>query len=298
MSRPDELERYEQTEAQDLIRLLEMSRPQQEERRAPPDFRLNVLSKIEQRRSRRRVFSWLNVVFAPSWAPALALALLLLSLGVNVWLGSDMFGPSKPSADRMAVAARTLQGPAQAHVFQAGITEDADLGALLAAQATENETMVYGFADKTIQEKSFLLGTLYAEALAYARSGNIEVATQRWQMMDRALTQTMEPLLSYRRDMKRLLEQEPPALERFAASLPLFESFYEVYAAREHDQTLPLFQAGAWMTNMGLAAEAGDVEGLRRGGAIAYFLARLDAPKGVEDRLRHLWRSDGAGYAE
>ncbi len=59
MSRQDELERYEQAEAQDLIRLLEMSRPQ-EARRAPPDFRMKVLAKIEQRRSRRSAFGWMN----------------------------------------------------------------------------------------------------------------------------------------------------------------------------------------------------------------------------------------------
>lgn len=284
MSRQDELERYERTEARKLIQLLEMSRPQ-EVRRAPPDFRLKVLNKIEQRRPRRGVLSWMNVALAPAWAPALA-ALLLLSLGVNMWLGSRVLGSSKPSVDRVVTEAST--GPAQAYVFQEGIRSDVDLGALVDAQAPETEPMSYGFAAKTTREKSFLIGTLYAEALAYVRSGDIAAATQRWQTMDRALVQTAEPLLSYQRDMQRSLQQEPPALERFQALLPLFESFYEVYAAHQHGQTLPLFQAGAWMTNMRLAAAAGDAETLRRGDAIGYFLAHLDAPKGVEERLGRL----------
>ncbi len=214
--------------------------------------------------------------------------MLLLSLGVNVWLGSRVVEPLRPSVGRVAAEVGTLRAPAQAYVFQQGIREDAALGALVAPQAPENESNFYGFMDKTVREQSFLLGTLYAEALAYARSGQIEAAVQRWQTMDRALAQMAEPLLSYRHDMQELLQQKPPALERFQAMLPLFESFYEVYATHQHDQTLPLFPAGAWMTNVQLAAAAGDAKGLRRGHAVDYFLARLDVPMGVEEKLERL----------
>jgi len=279
MSGQDKLERYEQTEARDLIRLLERSRPCGE-LRAPPDFRLKILSKIEKSSSRRRVFSWLNVVFVPGWAPALTAALLVLSLGVNVWLGTRAVGPNNE--------VRTVRVPVQAYAFQKAIRQDANLGALVTAQDTESEPKAYGFAGKSTRQQSFLLGTLYAEALAYVHSGNIEAATQRWQTMDQALAQTTEPLLSYRHHMQEWLQQKPPKLEQFQALLPLFEPAFELYAEREDDQTLPLFQAGAWMTNMRLAAAAGDAAGLRQGDAIAYFLVRLNGPKGVEDRLGHL----------
>jgi hypothetical protein len=282
MSGQDKLERYEQTEARDLIRLLEMSRPRGE-LRAPPDFRLKILSKIEKSSSRRRVFAWLNVVSVPGWAPALTAALLVLSLGVNVWLGTRALGPALGSNE-----VRTVRVPAQAYTFQKAIRQDADLGALVAAQDAESEPKAYGFAGKSTRQQSFLLGTLYAEALAYAHSGNIEAATQRWQTMDQALAQTTEPLLSYRHQMREWLRQKPPQLERVQAVLPLFEPAFELYAEREAEQTLPLFQAGAWMTNMRLAAAAGDAAGLRQGDAIAYFLARLDGPKGVEERLGRL----------
>jgi hypothetical protein len=278
MSGQDELERYERTEARDLVRLFEMSRPQGE-LRAPPDFRLKVLSKIEKNTSRRGVFSWLHVAFTTTWVPALTAALLLLSLGVNVWLGFRDGAPSEM---------RTVRVLAPAHVFQKEISRDADLGALITAQETDKELQAYGFAGKSTRQKSFLLGALYAEALAYARSGDVEAAVQRWQTMDQALDQTTEPLRSYQHKMQEWLQQEPPALEQFRASLPLFESSFEIYAERDHDQTLPLFQAGAWMTNMRLAAAAGDATGLRQDDAVAYFLARLDAPKGVEDRLDRL----------
>jgi hypothetical protein len=255
-----------------------MSRPQGE-LRAPPDFRLKVLSKIEKKSSRRGIFSWLNVAFAPTWVPALTTALLLMSLGLNVWLGSHMGDSSET---------RTARVPVQAYIFQKEIRPDVDLGALVATQKSENELQAYGFAAKSPRQQNFLLGTFYAEALAYARSGDVEAAAQRWQAIDQALAQTTEPLLSYRRKMQEWLQQKPPAIEQFQASLPLFESSFEIYAERQHEQTLPLFQAGAWLTNMRLAAAAGDAEGLRRGDAVAYFLTRLDVPKGVEDRLQRL----------
>ena len=50
MPRKDALERYEQTEAQDLIRLFQAVRPP--EVQPPPDFRAKVLTRVEQRRTR------------------------------------------------------------------------------------------------------------------------------------------------------------------------------------------------------------------------------------------------------
>ncbi len=280
MAGEDKLERYEQNEARALIRLLEMSRPR-EALRAPPDFRLKVLSKIENTPSRLGVFAWLNAALGPGWVPALTAALLVLSLGVNVWLGARALGPSE---------VQTVRVPAPAHAFQENINlgKGGDLGALVTAQGAQAGPVAYGFAGKSTPQQSFLLGTLYAEALAYVRSGDIEVATQRWQAMDQALAQAQEPLRSYRHNMQAWLEQSPPALERFQALLPLFETAFELYAERLEHQMLPRFQAGAWMTNMRLAAAAGDAQGLRHGAEVDYFLSRLDAPKGVEDRLTRL----------
>ncbi len=293
MSRQDELERYEQAEGQDLIQLLAKSKSSAEELRAPSDFRLNVLRKIEQQRSRPGAWSWGNVAFIPTWVPAAMAALLLLSLGVNGWLGARYLGQPAPVGEPVASAVASLQGPAQAYVFQEGITADADLEALVAAQAMETEPMIaFGFAAKpTPARRSFLLGTLYAEALAYVRSGNTEAAQQQWQVMDQALADVAEPLLSYRREMQSFLQHEPPAMERFETFLPLFESFYEASGVHEKDRTLPLFQAGAWLTNMRLAAAAGDTEGLRRRSEVGYFhreMTRIGAAKGILDRLERL----------
>ncbi len=290
MSRQDELERYEQTEAQHLIELLEASKSP-EALRAPPDFRLNVLRKIEQRQSRRSAWSWVKMDWAPAWAPAVV-ALLLISLGANAWLGAHLFSQPAATGERVVSDGRPLQGPAHAYVFQEGLAPNAELGALVATQAMETEPMIaFGFAAKPAPARSFLLGTLYAEALAYVRSGELEAAQQRWQAMDKALSDMTAPLSGYRLRMQSFLNQEPAALERFQTFLPLFESFYETAAARESDDTMPLFQAGAWLTNMRLAAAAGDAQGLRQGGAVDYFyreMTRLGAAKGVLDRLERL----------
>jgi hypothetical protein len=179
----------------------------------------------------------------------------------------------------------------RAHAFQQGLRDDANLGALAAAQQTASEPTLYAFSSYTSRATVFRLGAWYAEALAFLRSGDLAAAMQRWQAMDRTLGQTAEPLLSYRRQIQQALQHEPPALQQFQTWLPLFESFYEVEAARGHDQMLTMFQAGAWMTNMRLAAMAGDIEGLRRDPAMAYFILHLNAPKGVErglERLREL----------
>ena len=283
----DELERYEQAEARDLIRLLEASRPPGD-RRAPPDFGLKVLSRIEAKRARSGFFSQLAEAWRstgrPAWAPAAMAALFVLSLGVNVWLGVERaLPPLAPAA--------TAQRPMRAHAFQQGLRDDADLGALIAAQQTASEPTLYAFSSHTSRATVFRLGAWYAEALAFLRSGDLEAAMQRWQAMDRTLGQTAEPLLSYRRQIQQALQHEPLAVAQFQTWLPLFEPFYEVEAARGHDQMLTMFQAGAWMTNMRLAAMAGDLEGLRRDPAMAYFISHLHAPKGVErglERLRDL----------
>src|SRR5215813_10618948 len=90
MRRKDALERYEQTEAQDLIRLFQAVRPPAEAQ-SPQDFRAKVLAQVEQRHTRHGLFGRMIPLLTPWWAPALAV-MLLLSLGVNVWTGFWTFG--------------------------------------------------------------------------------------------------------------------------------------------------------------------------------------------------------------
>src|SRR5215510_7086170 len=89
MPRKDALERYEQTEAQDLIRLFQAVKSP--EARLRSDFRAKVLTRVEQRRAHHGLLGGLTPLLTPWWAPALAV-MLLLSLSVNMWMGFRAFG--------------------------------------------------------------------------------------------------------------------------------------------------------------------------------------------------------------
>jgi tetratricopeptide (TPR) repeat protein len=71
----------------------------------PPDLRAKVRARIEEQRARRGVFAWLRQGWSPTWATALATG-LLLSVGMNTWLGYEVLQqrqpsetPSRPSGD-------------------------------------------------------------------------------------------------------------------------------------------------------------------------------------------------------
>jgi hypothetical protein len=75
--------------------------------------------------------------------------------------------------------------------------------------------------------------------------------------------------------------------------MALFEPLYEDYAGERAAQTLPLFRAGTWLTNMRLAAAVGDKTALQTPATVRYFqneMRRLEAPKGVLDALAHMGR--------
>jgi hypothetical protein len=287
MPPPDELERYERTEAQDIIHLFEAVRPSQEIP-TPANFRANVLAKVDQRRARQGVFTWITAMVTPAWAPALAAA-LLLSLGVNVWLGFR--NGERPTSGAQQVAS-TLQGPLNAYVFQASLTKEADLGALVTTQAAiERQVVAFGFAAKPAPAKSFLIGALYIETLAYVRSGDFAAATQRWATINKELAPVPEPLATHMHQVQRLLQSQNPTPETIGTSLALFEPFYEAYVKDADAAQLTLFQMGAWLGNMSLAAAAHDQAALRHLDTIQYFsheMQRLHAPAGVLDALDRL----------
>ena len=290
MPRKDELERYERTEAQEMIHLFAAARPSQEIQ-TPADFRAKVLAKVEQRRSRQGVFAWFTGVFTPAWTPALA-AGLLLSLGFNAWLGSQVLEWHDTGKQQVARRVQGSLGPLHAYVFQAGITREADLGALVTKHSAIGQQVVaFGFAAKPASAKSFLIGTLYAEALAYVRSGDLDAAAQRWATIDKELGQVSDPLATHMRKIQTLLESQNRAPEALGMFLALFEPFYEAYAKDTGGERLTLFRMGTWLENMSLAAAANDQASLRHLDTVEYFkreMQRLHAPKGVLDALERM----------
>jgi hypothetical protein len=290
MPRKDELERYERTEAQEIMHLFAAARPSQEIQ-APADFRAKVLAKVEKRRSRQGVFAWFTGVFTPAWAPALA-AGLLLSLGFNAWLGSQVLGWRNTGKQQVASRNQGSLGPPNAYVLQASITREADLGALVTEHSVIGEQVVaFGFAAKPASARSFLIGTLYAEALAYVRSGDLDAAAQRWAAIDKELVQVPDLLTTHMRKIQTLLESQNHAPEVLGGGLALFEPFYETYAKDTGGERLTLFRMGTWLENMSLAAAANDQASLRHLDTVEYFtreMQRLHAPKGVLDALKRM----------
>ncbi len=288
MARQDDLERYESAEAQDILRLFEAARPLQHGT-PPPNFRAQILQKIDQPRGRQRIRAWFTGAVMPAWAPVLA-AMLLLSLGMNAWLGSSLLG-RRDQGPEVAVS-DTIPLPSHADAFQENLQYTGNLGTLAHEHAMAAQPMFgYGFAAKPAPTRSFLLGTLYAEALAYVRGGQLQAAAQRWTAIETELGQMAAPWTTYIHHMRTQLQQPSVSPETVRASLALFEPLYEAFAERAVDATLPLFRAGTWLTNMRLAAGAGDTASLRTPDAVRYFqreMRRLQAPQGVRDALDRL----------
>jgi len=96
MDHHNDLEHYETTEAQDLIRLFTALRTPPAEH-APAHFRTKVLTQIAHRQARRGWWAWLTQWETPSGVAALATG-LLLSLGLNTWLGYQVLERRTQSA--------------------------------------------------------------------------------------------------------------------------------------------------------------------------------------------------------
>ena len=295
MRRKDALERYEQTEAQDLIRLFQAVRPS-DEGQPPADFRAKVLTKVEQRRARHGLLGWLTPLLSPGWAPALA-AILLLSLSVNVWMGFGAFGQRTPDGQQAAgpgLDPLRREGPLPASTFQARIHSATDLGTLVTAHAVAGAPAVaFGFAPTSERARFFRLGTRYAEALAYVHSGHFDAAAQRLATMHQELLDMQGPsaLAPYLSVMQHLLQDQQYSAETLEKSLALFEVLYTEDARSVGMESLTLFRAGSWIQNMKLAAAAGDKDALRQARTAQYFrreMQSLHAPQGSLDALEQI----------
>lgn len=296
MSSTNELEEYERTEARDILRLLKAAKPMGEVR-APPDFYLKLMRKIAERRDRPRAFAWPAGWLQPAVVPALT-ALLVLSLGINAWFTARTWWRPDPVAQQTAIrypAPSRQERPASAYDFQANMIRSPELAVLAAANSTVKEQMVaFGFASKPTPARSYFLGTLYAEALAYARGGDTEAAAGHWAAMRKEVEAIAEPLAVYARQMETLLrapadQQTADRATELVAFMALFEPLYEDYAGTRMAQ--PLFWAGTWLTNMRLAAALGDKAALQTPATVRYFqneMRRLEAPKGVLKALSRM----------
>lgn len=295
MPQPDALEQYERTDARALLRVMEAARPSHD-LHAPPCFYAQVMQRVEQRQARRGFLAaWLPRL-SPVWVPALSVG-LLLSLGLNLWLGLETrgrhaAGPLQAASTIPDRLERDTRVHAQA--FQTGMPGTTDLGTLVATySAVGTPSSALGFADRAPRTLPFRVGTLYVEVLAYVQAGTLEAAVQQMRHIDTALGTLPLPqgLAQYLRAAEPFLataSSSPEALEAFCA---LFEPLYDDYTRSLGLEAMTLFRLGVWLENLLLMAMAKDTTALRQGDTAQAFqraMHHLRAPGGVQETLSQL----------
>ncbi|HSQ79231.1 MAG TPA: hypothetical protein VLN41_01425 [Candidatus Bathyarchaeia archaeon] len=180
------------------------------------------------------------------------------------------------------------------NAFQSGIQATAGLAPLadgMSLFGKGGQTM--GFAAKSEEAKTFLIGAFYSEALAYIRANKYDLAAARLKAMEKEFVNMGVPsaLYNFISKVENTVtghKHEPAVLLDFFA---LFQPFFEEYLASKGSDRLILFQAGSWLTDMGLAASARNTLLLKQPDRVAYVageMKRMDAPKGVQDSLAEI----------
>ncbi len=180
------------------------------------------------------------------------------------------------------------------NAFQSGIQATAGLAPLadgMSLYGKGGQTM--GFAAKSDEAKTFLIGAFYSESLAYIRANKYPLAVERLKAMEKEFVNMGVPSALYNFISKientvTLHEYEPAVLLDFFA---LFQPFFEEYLGSKGKDRLILFQAGSWLMDMGLAASAHNTLLLKQPEKLGYIageMKRMDAPKGVQDSLAEI----------
>jgi hypothetical protein len=178
--------------------------------------------------------------------------------------------------------------------FQSRISGPQGLGALandLTLFGKGGQAM--GFAAKSEEAKTFLIGSFYSESIAYVRGGKPDLALERLKAIEKEFITMGVPnsiygFVSRIENFLTTKKYEPAVLLDFFA---LFQPVYEEYLLSKGKDRLTLFQAGSWLMDMALASAAKDKSLLKQPQVLDYFAAemkRMDAPKGVQDSLAEI----------
>jgi hypothetical protein len=169
------------------------------------------------------------------------------------------------------------------------------LGTVVAARTMFGEQVIgLGFVPHDARLIFFRMGTLYADSLAALHSEALEVAVPRMRALIAAVErlQTSRILVDYLHEMQTLLQSQRYPGPELATFLALLEPLVEdTYAPTNGVNAATLFQVGAWLENIALAAAVGDAAALRQEPAIRYcrhVLTQLEAPPEVLDTLARL----------
>ena len=178
--------------------------------------------------------------------------------------------------------------------FQSGIRKDINLGALAQEHSfIGKDATTFGFAAKSEEAKFFIIGSLYSESLAFLKSGQFDLVTNRLKSIEKEFIKLNVPssMYNYITKVRNMVERKRYSEEVLEEFLSLFQPIYEDYAKGRSNDKLILFRAGSWLVDMSLTAAAGDKNSLKQGPKLDYFIKemkRMDAPKGVLDALDNI----------
>jgi hypothetical protein len=150
-----------------------------------------------------------------------------------------------------------------------------------------------GFAAKSEEAKTFLIGSFYSECIAFVRAGKPELALDRLRAIEKEFIAMGVPgsvygFISKIENAIVTKKYEPDVLLDFFS---LFQPVYEDFLKSKGQDRLTLFHAGSWLMDMALAAAAQDNSLLKQPEVLKHFVAemkRMDAPKGVQDALAEI----------
>ena len=178
--------------------------------------------------------------------------------------------------------------------FQSRINAPKGIGGLAADLSLYGKGgQAMGFAAKSDEAKTFLIGSFYSECIAYVRAGKSDLALDRLKAMEKEFIVMGVPTSIYNfiskiENLITTKTYQPAVLLDFFS---LFQPVYEDYLKSKGTDRLILFQAGSWLMDMALAASAQDTSLLKQPQVLTYFIAqmkRMDAPKGVQDALAEI----------
>jgi hypothetical protein len=174
---------------------------------------------------------------------------------------------------------------------QAKIGSSQELGELALRNSPLGTTPeALGFAAKSTEADFFLIGSLYSETLAMVRSGDLEQASTRLEMLQDRLLRLKAPhsLYSHALRARSLMQRGKESPRLLLEYLSLFQPYFEDYARGRSKDLLALFQMGSWLTDVGLTAATGSADSLRQGAILTHIISemrRMDAPQGVQESL-------------
>jgi hypothetical protein len=183
--------------------------------------------------------------------------------------------------------------------YQSSIKTNRSLAELaMSTSFLDTSSLALGFSAKSAEAQFFIIGALYSQIVALLNGDSLELAARHLDKVESELIDLGAPggLFNYTSNLRNMIITKRNSKEVTYEFASLLQPFLEDFAKARIDNKAVLLDAGSWLVDFGLAASAGDVEKLRQGNKISYFLKemeRLEAPKGVIESYQELLAISG-----